>query len=337
MSEKYYGNKQVVHQPRNLAETGLIRVGNLAQNKEKLSFVEIKKDGIETVVENHQPKRSLEFNTAACYYLNDAAKYLCTHCKPSLDTRNKLYVMGELNRNLFFDITIGKFTEQYHSFMSSLSNVGDKKCYIPNGKGGYYIMSPFMLVFETENQEKLTENERRRLKNITHRNDVAKKIAKVYFYFAKPLYNDYLTGKNRQFYKHPKNLYATIYDLMKKDIPTVQGSMRENLPYYVETIVRFIDYLYIHGAGDPNKEELTLDASNMCAEVAPQYVRRDAQGRTIIHDIKELRGLLTTAILLCNKTDGLDYKIPLRETPTSFDCRTKQITFKLEHPNAAKK
>jgi hypothetical protein len=330
MSEKDY-----VHQPRASAETELVRAGNLAQNKEKSTFIEIGKDGIETSVENHQPKRSLEFNNAACYYLNDAAKYLCTHCKNGLDVQNKLYVMAELDRTFFFDITIGKFTEQYHRFMSSLSNVGDRKCYIPNGKSGYYIMSPFMLAFETENQEKLTESERRRLKNITQRGEVARKIAKVYLYFAKPLFEEYLTGLNRQYYKHPKNLYATTYDLVKNDIPSIQNRSEEDIPSHTEDIIRFIDYLYIHGAGDPNNKKLRLDVGKMCAEVFPQYTRRNELGRVRLHDAEKVATIITTAIMLCNKTDSLDYKISMREQP-DLDYKSMQIILELEHPNAPK-
>jgi hypothetical protein len=329
MSVKDCINQQVVHQPRNSAETELVRASTLAQNKEKLSFVKIEKDGIETVVENHQPKRSLEFNTAASYYLSDAAKYLCTHYKEVLDTRNKLYVMAELDREIFFDITIGKFTDQYHRFMNGLSNVGDRKCYIPNGKGGYYIMLPFMLAFETENQEKLTENERRRLKNITHRGEVARKIAKVYFYFAKPLFEEYLTGANRQYYKHPKNLFSAIYDFIKKEMPIVQNSIGANLHYHVESLVRFIDYLYIHGAGDPNKKQLTLSLSNICSEVVPQYVQRNSQGRIRIRNYKEAGELLATAVNLTSKIDGLDYKV----TGFKFGRGSKDnLIFGLEHP-----
>lgn len=331
MSVKDYVNQQVVHQPRTSAETGLVRAGNLAQNKEKILFTEIGKDGSETIVKNHQPKRSLEFNTAACYYLDDAAKYLCTHCKDALDTQNKLYVMAELDRDFFFDITIGKFTDQYHRFMNGLSNVGDRKCYIPNGKGGYYIMLPFILAFETENQEKLTENERRRLKNITRRDEVSKKIAKVYLYFAKPIFEEYLTGANRQYYKHPKNLFAATYDFIKNEMDAQsQDSIGANLPYHMEKFIRFIDYLYIKGAGNPFKKQLQINIAKMFDEVAPQYVQKDAQGQSRIRNVKEAEDFFTTAVCLTGKIDGIDYKAK------RFNFDGGNLILEFEHPNASK-
>jgi hypothetical protein len=340
MSVKDRVNQHIVHQPRNSAETEMVRAGklasDLAQAKEKPAFINIEKDGKETVVENHQPKRSLEFNTAGFYYLSDAAKYLCTHYKDALDIRNKLYVMAELDRETFFDITIGKFTDQYHKFMNALSNIGDRKCYIPipNGKGAYYIMSPFMLAFETVNQEKLTENERRRLKNIARRDEVARKIEKIYFYFAKPLFEEYLTGANRQYFKYPKNFFAKINDCIKNEMPLVKDTIGANIPEHVPNIYRFVDYLYLHGAGDPNKKQLTLDINDMCINVAPQYAQRDDQGEIRLRNINVFLDLLSTLVILCSKVDGLDYKII---HPLKFNYETHEITFNLEHPNVTKK
>jgi hypothetical protein len=86
-------------------------------------------------------------------------------------------------------------------------NGSQRYCYIPKEDGGYYIMPPFRLDFTTENQEDLPEGQLRKLKNID-----AQKIKSVTFSMAKPLFEKYI--QNGQYYSHPVNLYAKIYDIV---------------------------------------------------------------------------------------------------------------------------
>jgi hypothetical protein len=62
-----------------------------------------------------------------------------------------------------------------------------EECYIPKPDGGYYLMQPFVIDFESEDHEKLSETELRALKNIGR-----EKLGYITILFAKPLFKKYL-------------------------------------------------------------------------------------------------------------------------------------------------
>jgi hypothetical protein len=329
--------KKYTHNPRQVADMELVRAGNLM--KEKPDFYNLEKDGTFKQLNNHSPRRRLEFNSANYLYLCDAAKYLCTHHKDELNTGSLNYIEIEIEWDIFKQITIGQYTQQYSKLLNELDG-SQRYCYIPKGKGGYYIMPPFRLDFTTENQEDLSEGQLRKLKNIE-----AQKIKTVTISMAKPLFEKYITGG--QYYLHPVNLYAKIYDIVSNwDInnrselvtrkcvdPETNYKQLLTCPNFIAGYIRFIDYLYIHGAGTNNK--ITVNLQDFLSKVMPSLCRINEEGKMKIRDNKEFTEFMTAATVLTAMLDGLDYK--LKSTPKDDPNKNGYIVFEFDHPHRLKR
>jgi hypothetical protein len=323
--------KKYANCPRQVADVEQIRAGNLM--KEKPGFYKLE-DGDFKQLNNHSPRRQLEFNSANHFYLCDAAKYLCTHHKKSLNFGSINYIETEISWNAFKQITIGKYTQQYPKLMHEL-NGSQRYCYIPKEDGGYYIMPPFRLDFTTENQEDLSDGQRRKLKNID-----AQKIKSVTFSMAKPLFEKYI--QNGQYYSHPVNLYAKIYDIVSGwEINNSPKLMSEGgcdpetnykqlltSPNFIAGYVRLIDYLYIHGAG--TNDRISVSLQDLLSKVMPSLCHINEHGKMKLRNQKELVELLTAATILTGILDGLDYK--LKSPPKDDTNKDGYTVFEFDHP-----
>lgn len=321
-------NKDYSKQPRKMAQVETIRAGNLVSENPKPKFIEIDNNGKEIERKKHQPRRALEFNNADFFYLCDAAKYLCTHYKHALYMGDKLYVRADLTREIFLDLTIGNYKEQYQNLMDELNYVGNRRCYIPNNKGGYFIMTPFTIAFESTSINRLSADDRRRLKNIGQNNS-AKKIDTVYFYFAKPIFEDFLTDRDKQYFRHPKNLYAAIRHCINNQDEETKKTIGKHLNHHVSNFIRWIDYLYLkHAAGCKSTKEIKLDLMEACSTISPEFIKRNEQGQIRMRNLEEPAEFYKAATYLCNQLSGLDFKITKIGFGNKYD---NNITLKLEH------
>lgn len=325
--------KNYSHCPRQAADIELIRARQLM--KEKPDFYNLEKDGTFKQLNNHSPRRRLEFNSANHFYLCDVAKYLCTHHKDKLSLGAINYIETALDWDIFLKLAIGQYKNQYQKFMEELRN-SQRYCYIPRDSGGYYIMPPFRLDFTTESLEDLSERQLRKLKNIE-----AQKIKSVTFSMAKPIFEKYIKGG--QYYKHPINLYAKIYDKLNEIIKAVKNSDLNALrsrgfdldierdftcPIYVSGYVRLIDCLYIRGAG--TKDKISVSLQDLLPQVMPSLCHINEQGKMKLRNRAELEDFLTVAATLTGTLDGLDYKLKPVKVDTEKDgC----IIFEFDHPN----
>jgi hypothetical protein len=240
---------------------------------------------------------------------------------------------------MFFDFAIGEFKEQYKKLMNELAIMDSRRCYVPNGKGGYYRMHPYIIVPESISLEKinaLPEQERQRLLNT--KNSL---IEQFHFYAARPLYAKYLDGG--QFYQHPKNLFAKIwYIISQLDInankngrfvagkdfyPDINYNELLSSPRFVQGYIKFIDYLYVHGAA--SHASLLIDRGDMLKKCCPSLIKRHKDGRILIRDHREYEAFFKMVVILTKHLDGLDYK--LKRPPTIIDETANKLFFEFEH------
>jgi hypothetical protein len=290
------------------------------------SFIEIDKDGNEEKITGHVPKYQLEFRGSNNFYLCDAAKYICTHHRDNLNVR-KTYIDAELSFDKFLDITIGEFKDQRQKLMDELSNTGKHKCYIPNGEGSIFIMTPFNIVYETAEQKSSNIN--------------APKIKKVYFSFPTPIFKEYLFDENKQYYRHPVNLYAKIYDILKKMISELKNENRQGFSYeellqsptFVEGYIKFFDYFYKHGAGDSRKESLSVNEADLMKTCIPSLIHIDGAGKVKIREPKKYEAFFKMAAVISNMIKGFDYQIvgAPKKDQSDFGKRG-YMKFNLTHP-----
>jgi hypothetical protein len=327
------------HNPREIAKTGLIRACNLI--KEKPDFYKKDDEGNDIEVKNHSPKRRYEFNSADYFYLCDAIKYICTHHPDKLKDAITRYAV-KLSLEKFEEFSIGKYTNQRHRLIKELGRgiLHPKHCYIPKEDGGYYIMHPFTIDLETLENEKLTNTERKRLANLDQR-----KLGYITISFAKPLFEKYLNGG--QYYKHPPYLYAAIYNLLQNPeeltrlMPAAFQERRDleqkrSSKEYVSGYIKFIDYLYLHGAGGDN-DKITVDLEDLVNSVMPSLGKINESGKFKMRDIHEFFSFTATASLIAANLEGLDYKIVLNKKKQYIETKERDghfcATFCLEHPH----
>jgi hypothetical protein len=330
--------KTYTHNPVRVVKLEHLRAAQLRDGK---PYIEIDENGNENEIKDHDPRHQMEFKGSNNFYLWDAAKYVCTHHREALHV-GKIYIEAEFTYDKFLDVTIGEFKKQHQRLMDELSNTGKKKCYIPNGKGGVFIMTPFNVVYETVENDKLTNSEFKSLKNIN-----AKKINKIHLFFPTPIFEEYLNGTNKQFYRHPVNLYARIYDILTKmDIKNMHGLVAgkdyyrdinyEELlpsPMFVEGYIRFFDYLYKHGAGDPRKSSISIDEADCMKTCTPSLIHVDGNGKVRIRDHKKYEAFFKMAVILSNVVKGFDFKLIGAPTPDYSDFgKRRRMIFKIEHP-----
>jgi Fe-S-cluster containining protein len=331
MSKKTY-----VHNPRQLVETELLRAPQVRNCK----TFEVDKESNKKEIIGHVPRHQLEFRGANNFYLCDAAKFVCTHCKESLQLIGDLYIFATIDYTKFLEITIGDFKDQYEKLMNELANTGKKRCYISSDRDTVFLMYPFVINYESIKIEELNEPERKRLANIN-----ASRIEKVHFQFPAPIFKEYLNETNMQYYRHPVNLYAKIYDILKKmDIKNIK-SLIAGIDYsldinyekllsslsFVEGYLKFFDYLYKHGAGDPKKSSLSVSEMDLMKTCMPSLIRIDGAGHSRPRNVFEYDAFFKMVVILSNDIEGFDYKIIGFPKPDYKRGRGWKV-FNLEHP-----
>ena len=332
-TKRIHYKKKYIHGSEKLAETTQITAKKL-RKQEDLTITEVTDKDAEVFEFKHFPKRSLEFNKAGFYYQSDAMQYICTHLKQYINAQSLHYCEVKLSWNKFIDFTIGDFKDQYHKLLVELKHTRGRYCYIPKQGGGYYAMQPFILVYETVDKGKLSRSEVAKFDNI----DV-QKIDKVTFMMAKPLCKEYLEGGTRYF-NYPTNLYARIYDMVshiEKYIPKQEEDLKSD--WHITKYIRFINYLYLHGAGDHKKHYLSVNFNDLINTVAPEFIQKDKEGR-IHKEGKKIADMLTMGTIVVNQLDCLDFKIISQtSSPTEKSILVKDdpnnpnnMLFKLEHP-----
>jgi hypothetical protein len=334
--------KNFTHISKESVDTELLKAEWLKESNSPV--FEVDKDRNILEIKDHLPQRKFEFNSSGHFYLSDAAQYLCTHHKNALFLDDNVYIRSIVKRDKFFDITIGDFKEQYGKLMSELSKTESRRCYISNGEGGYYLMHPFMLIPESISLEKfkeLPEKEKQKLTNIS-----ATRIEKFHFYFARPMFEKYLN--HGQFYQHPVNLYAKIYDIVSKlnindntDSRFVAGKdfypdidYKELLPSprFVAGYIKFFDYLYEHGAG--SLKSISIDEIEIFKTCYPSLIKISKDSGMIIRDKKEYEAFFKMVVILTTCLDGFDYK--LKGTPKDDPNKNGYRIFKFDHTQRSK-
>jgi hypothetical protein len=334
MQKKNYTNS-----PREVAETKLINVRELIETKP--SFYELDEKGNEKKI-HHLPRKSLEFNGANHGYLCDAAKYICTHHAEALDLESdEIYIKAKIYRSKLLEYTVGPYIKtQGKKFIDEVTRTNKRECYIPNGKGGFYIMPPFIVIGETESQNELSIKEQQRFNNIGHLTPVI-----YHLYIAKAIFLKYVKGKEYQYYQHPVNLYAKMYHITSKICEVIKNpkiledqedyyseiNYKEllNSPTFVDGYLKVIDYLYIKGAG--SKDNLIINHYDMLKTCCPSLIRTDQQGKSRIRDHKIYNGFKRATPIIINQLDGLDYKIipPIKKYPD--ENKPEYYIYKFEH------
>ncbi|MDR1087572.1 MAG: hypothetical protein LBL16_05020 [Endomicrobium sp.] len=338
-------NKNYTHNSREMMSVEFIRAEQLKKTKPTPDFYEFDKEKNIVEIKEHIPNRKYEFNRAGYFYLQDAAKYLCTHHKDALFLNDSIYIKAEVKPTTFTDITIGEFKYQKEKLKTELAETSDHRCYIPNGKGGYYLMHPFMVIPESASNEELTEEERKRFSNIN-----ALKIKKFHFYFAKPMFEKYLNSG--QYFQHPKNLYAKVWDtIMKLDIGNNSDArLVEGIDYqrrinykellsetrFVAGYIRFIDYLYLHGAGNPDVKSISIDDAKLVKMCCPSLTQTHKDGRILLRDKAKADAFIRMIVVLTNRfsSDGLDYQV--KGVPKTNPDKPRTLIFEFDHPQRVK-
>ena len=335
--------KNYVHAPKPALETEIIKASLLDPIKDR--FFQLREEGDELeLVLNHSPQKSLELKNQISYYLLDVAKYLITHKKSDLNYSPRNYIEATLSWNIFLKLAIGKYKNQYKRFVDEIRK-SQQYCYIPCPKekgGGYYIMPPFRLEFKTVDLEKLPEVELKKLSNISRQEQ---RYDTVTFSIAKPLVDE-----TRGWYQHPINLTAKIIDTvhgikenLEKD-PKIKQELKDidlEGRTVVQHYIKFIDYLYQNGAGDPKHTKISVNSIDLIQKVLSNYYYKiDRKGR--VHKYaRKISQFVTMASIILTELDGLDYKIiPNPTTKRVFESDpndANRIVFQLEHPERVKR
>jgi hypothetical protein len=247
---------------------------------------------------------------------------------------------------MFFDLAYGEFKEQHKKLMNELAIMDSRRCYVPKGDGGYYLMHPYIIVPESISLEKfnaLPEQEKQRLLNT--KNSL---IEQFHLYFARPLYAKYLDGG--QYYQHPKNFFAKVWHIVSQlDInankdrrfvagrdyyPEINYNELLSSPRFVQGYIRLINYLYEHGAG--SHKSISVDEADLFKECYPSLIRtaKDDKISIRIRDIQEYNAFFKMSVVLTMYLDGLDYK--LKCPPTLLDESTNKLRFEFDHPQRVK-
>jgi hypothetical protein len=305
--------KSFTHASRELVETELVKTGVL-------------KDGQLTLygetgelLPQQKAARRHEFNKAGNLYLSDVVKYICTHESAYLDETVSYYSI-HLKWSAFVKRAIGENHDQYSRLCKEVMRTMGKQelCYIPKADGGYYLMQPFVVALESEDNDKLAPKELQNLANLSksgRSTQIKAKIGHITILFAKPLFQKYLK-EGGQFYQHPTCLYSQVH----KYIQQWDGSVRENaaVPVLEEgpasasdqmesAVTDAIDFLYKHGAGDAKKSRITVSLVELLRSCYPTSVSH-VKGKYYPRD--DMVSVFFDAIIsVISNLNGLDYKI----------------------------
>ncbi|MDR1663114.1 MAG: hypothetical protein LBR59_01720 [Endomicrobium sp.] len=104
-------------------------------------------------------------------------------------------------------------------------------------------------------------------------------------------------------------------------------------PKFVEGYIRFFDYMYKHGAGDPKKCSLSVNEADLMKTCVPSLIHVNEVGKVKIRNPKEYVAFFKMAVALSSRIKGFDYKIMGPPKPDYSDFGKRgQMIFKLEHP-----
>jgi hypothetical protein len=288
------------HTPRSLVEAELTKV-NLVKSASATVFSE---NG--DLIKEHQPKRRHEFDGTLYRYYSDVAKYLCTHYKVSLKDMITRYGI-RIKWETFVKMAIGEHHDQYHRFINEIGRnaTEPKYCYLPKQDSGYFFMLPFILDFETADNDSLSDKEKKQLLQLSEKDGVQRrKIGYVTFSFAKPLFQKYREGG--QYYQHPTAFYAEAYQLFSEFHEKDTKTGLKEIEAHVDIFMSFTDYLYLHGAGTHDK--ITVDLFDMAKRIMPGAIQ-EKNGKPYIRDMSGLTELLSTFTTISKQLKGLDYKV----------------------------
>ena len=279
---------------------------------------------------NHSPQKSLEFENRHFFYLLDVAKYVRTHLEEKLNLGSTNYAEIKLTWRAFLKLAVGKYNDQYDRFVKELIE-SQRYCYIPCPKedgGGYYIMPPFRLEFKTVDVEKLPATDLQRLKNIGMEEV---KHDEVIFGIAKPL----LKNTTGSWYQHPINLTAKIVHILQEIEKEIKNQTYLEKQFsgvdlrgykVMQHCIKFIDYLYQHGAGE--KSKISVNREDLVKRVfSGGYIKTDKKGKKHMY-VGKVSKILTIAGVTISKIEGLDYRLVA-------DPITKKIF--IDHPTDSSK
>jgi hypothetical protein len=354
------------HAPRALVTTETTRT-NILSALEKLDLYT--EEG--KLIPTHKIKRKYEFNGAGNLYLCDAIKYICTHEAKAIRKGGYNRFEVKLKWESFVKRAIGENTDQYHRLCNEVWRTihEARPCYIPKEGGGWFLMQPFIVDLESVDGEKLSSEEKKRLENLNG-NDGTRKLGYITIAFAKPLFQKYLEGG--QYYQHPCCLYAQVHKYVEEDNAifkdqsqnmTLPGMTKEETrsklklmseeecsifkqeqaqsPEQTEAIrsedlefpiISAIDWLYLHGAGDPRKTYIEIPLEDFIRHCLPSagyekagtfYIRKHKEGQ-----------YLTTLIDTISRLQGFDFTIT-GFTGVERDGK-KFAHFELAHPERLK-
>jgi len=319
--------KSFTRTSRELVETELVKTGVLKDGQ--LTLYDEKGDRLL----QQKAMRRHEFNKAGNLYLSDVVKYICTHEPAFLDETVTRYSI-RLTWPAFVKRAIGDNQDQYYRLVNEILRTKRNKedCYIPKADGGYYLMQPFVIDFESEDHSKLTEKELRDLKNLGR-----EKLGHITILFAKPLFRKYLK-EGGQFYQHPTCLYSQVH----KYIQQWDGGVKESAvtPVLEEgtvsasdqmesAVVDAIDFFYKHGAGDAKKSQITVHLVNLLRSCYPSALNHKGNKYYPIATI--VSAFLNAVVSVISKLNGLDYNITEIQ-----DGKGEDIVVKLSHPKRLK-
>jgi hypothetical protein len=310
--------KSFTRTSRELVETELIKTGVLKDAPLTLYGETGKRLPQQKAVRRH------EFNKAGNLYLCDVVKYICTHESAFLDETATRYSI-RLSWTAFVKRAIGNDHDQYFRLVNEILRTKRNKedCYIPKADGGYYLMQPFVIDFESEDHSKLTEKELQDVKNLGR-----EKLGYITILFAKPLFQKYLK-EGGQFYQHPVSLYAQVHKYIKQwdsgeeDHPHAASDQMES------AVVDAIDFLYKHGAGDTRNSRITVNLVDLLRSCYPAAV--DHKGNKYYPRMTMATVFMNAVVSVIRNLDGLDYKIT---SMNEGDAGT--IVVNLSHPKRLK-
>ena len=131
---------------------------------------------------------------------------------------------------------------------------------------------------------------------------------------------------------------------IEREIPELVANLNLKSNWHITKYIRFINYLYLHGAGDHKKHYLSVNSIDLINTVVPEFIQTDRQGRAHKEE-KKIATMITMATMVVNQLDCIGFKIiPQTDFPTGKPIlikddpnNTNNTLFKLEHHEYKKK
>jgi hypothetical protein len=320
--------KSFTRASRELVETELVKTGVLKDCQ--LTLYGETGD----LLPQQKAARRHEFNKAGNLYLSDVVKYICTHESEFLDETASYYSI-RLSWTAFVKRAIGSNHDQYYRLCKEVMRMMEKQelCYIPKADGGYYLMQPFVVALESEDNDKLAPKELQNLANLSKSNkssQIKTKIGYVTVLFAKPLFQKYLK-EGGQFYQHPTCLYSQVHkyiqqwclDAQKEEDQSAASDQIES------AVLDAIDFLYKHGAGNAKNSQITVNMVELLRNCYPSALNH--KGNKYYPIAATVSVFMSAVVVVINNLNGLDYNITgIKEGNAG------NIVVKLSHPKRLK-